>query len=75
LGDVDESALGLDPMNPDTDGDGSPDGVEIGAGTDPLDPQSFPSGVPALSRAGWFILGVLVALREIRRFRRERRIT
>jgi len=33
-----------DATNPDTDGDGFDDGTEVEAGTDPLDPQSHPSG-------------------------------
>jgi MYXO-CTERM domain-containing protein len=32
-----------DPTKADTDGDGYADGVEVDAGTDPLDPTSFPS--------------------------------
>jgi hypothetical protein len=31
-----------DPVSSDTDGDGYPDPIEIAAGTDPLDPLSFP---------------------------------
>lgn len=31
-----------DPLNPDTDGDGYSDGIEIEAGTNPLDPNSYP---------------------------------
>jgi hypothetical protein len=37
----------LDPVR-DSDGDGYPDRVEIAAGTDPNDPQSVPTGEPAL---------------------------
>lgn len=33
---------GTDPIKPDTDGDGVNDGDEIAAGTNPLDPASFP---------------------------------
>ena len=35
----DELALGTDPENPDSDGDGYPDGHEIANGGDPLDPS------------------------------------
>lgn len=40
LTNAEETALGLDPRNPDTDGDGSDDCTEIDAGTDPLDFRS-----------------------------------
>ena len=33
-----------DATNPDTDGDGFGGGAEVEAGTEPLDPQSHPSG-------------------------------
>lgn len=36
LADEDEKALGTDPKNPDTDGDGIPDGTEVDEGFDPL---------------------------------------
>ena len=38
LNDDETNIYGTDPTNPDTDGDGIDDGVEIGNGTDPLDP-------------------------------------
>jgi hypothetical protein len=38
---------GANPLDPDTDGDGSPDGFEIAWGTDPLDDQDVPL-IPAL---------------------------
>lgn len=44
LSDGDEvNIYGTDPTNPDTDGDGVNDGDEIAAGTDPLNPSSFPT--------------------------------
>jgi hypothetical protein len=33
---------GTDPFLADTDGDGAPDGAEVTAGSDPLDPLSTP---------------------------------
>ncbi|WP_268235746.1 hypothetical protein, partial [Enterococcus wangshanyuanii] len=35
-----------DPLNPDTDGDGVPDGKELELGTDPLNPDTDGDGVP-----------------------------
>lgn len=44
LSDGDEVNIhGTDPTNPDTDGDGVNDGDEVAAGTDPLNPASFPT--------------------------------
>lgn len=50
----------LNPTSPDTDNDGYPDGVEIMAGTDPCDPDSYPSAGPL----PWIlmILGLLFIL-------------
>lgn len=47
--DVDELAHGTDVTNPDTDGDGVDDGIEIRAGSDPLDAaiRTFTALVPA----------------------------
>jgi len=48
LSDDDEiNIYGTDPFNPDTDGDSWWDGDEVDAGSDPLDPNSFPY------RGGW----------------------
>lgn len=48
LSDYDEIHIyGTDPFNPDTDGDSWWDGDEVDAGSDPLDPNSFPY------RGGW----------------------
>jgi hypothetical protein len=43
LTDLEEAALGTNPLASDTDGDGFPDGIEVAAGTDPLDPSSHPA--------------------------------
>jgi hypothetical protein len=40
LRDVEELALGTDPLRADSDEDGTPDGVEVADGTDPTDPAS-----------------------------------
>ena len=46
LGDLDEAALGTDPANPDSDGDGLLDGDEVYVhGTDPLDVDSDDDGM------------------------------
>ncbi|RKI74055.1 cell envelope biogenesis protein OmpA, partial [Corallococcus sp. AB049A] len=46
LTDDEELALGTDPNNPDTDGDGIPDGIEVKVGgTDPLDDDSDDDGI------------------------------
>jgi len=62
---VSPSDTGTDPALADTDGDGVDDGVEVAAGTDPLDPQDFPGApiaIPALPPVAVALLGgVLVA--------------
>ena len=53
-----------DPTNSDTDGDNWTDGAEVDAGTNPLDPNSHPTGghqVPAMTTSG-FALTVLLLL-------------
>jgi hypothetical protein len=42
LGDVDEATIGTDPLNPDTDADGVPDGAEAWGGS-PADARSTPT--------------------------------
>ncbi|MGH8551231.1 MAG: IPT/TIG domain-containing protein [Methylococcales bacterium] len=42
LSNRDEGIFGTDPLNPDTDGDGFSDGVEIEGNSDPRDPASRP---------------------------------
>ncbi len=44
LSDLGEAMLGTDSANPDTDGDGIPDGLELR--TDPADPDSDDDGIP-----------------------------
>jgi hypothetical protein len=60
---LDPGDTGTDPLDPDTDGDGSSDGDEVAAGTDPLDPGSFPTlpEVPALGHAGRALLVLVLA--------------
>ncbi|HZO09628.1 MAG TPA: thrombospondin type 3 repeat-containing protein, partial [Myxococcota bacterium] len=55
---VGPSDTGTDPLRPDTDGDGFPDGVELAAGSDPTNPDSIPGvpAVPALSFPGLLLL-------------------
>jgi len=51
--DADETAIyGTDPGNADSDFDGVADGAEIAAGTDPLDPASFPVVAESAALAG-----------------------
>ncbi len=60
----------------DADGDGFNDGVEVAAGSDPLDPQSTPAGppqVPALGPWGLPLLGLLLSGLGAIRARRARR--
>ena len=61
---VDASDTGTSPSNPDTDGDGFEDGVEVNQGTDPNNPLDFPnSQLPLLPGFGAAILGgTLVAM-------------
>jgi hypothetical protein len=49
-----------DPQEADSDDDGFSDGDEVAAGTDPLDPDSFPREVPAIGPAGRWLLGALL---------------
>lgn len=39
---TEESASNTDPLNPDSDGDGHSDGVEVNKGFDPNDPERYP---------------------------------
>ena len=46
LSNAEEDALGTDPDNPDTDGDGIPDGQEVMDNTDPLEDCDAINGTP-----------------------------
>lgn len=59
---------GTNPLDPDHDGDGFLDGLEVAVGTDPLDPNSFPS-VPGLSWAAHVAVSVLLSWTAFRRLR------
>jgi autotransporter-associated beta strand protein len=48
LTDVQEAALGTNPLLADSDGDGAPDGVEVTAGTNPKENSSLPKPVITL---------------------------
>ena len=57
---VDETDTGTDPTDPDTDGDGVYDGIEIELGTNPTDPFEFP---PLSVSRGWLVtVGVACAI-------------
>jgi len=59
---VDEDDTGTDPSNPDTDGDGYLDGIEVFFGTDPTDDQEFPVGLPLHTAwASMIVLGAIGA--------------
>jgi len=45
LSDIQEAELNTNPLLRDTDGDGYSDSIEVAGGTDPLDPNSYPSAV------------------------------
>ena len=53
---------GTDPLNPDTDGDGIDDGLEVSGGSDPTDPNSPAAEVPALSAVLRLFLVLLLPL-------------
>lgn len=61
---VSATDTGTDPLVADTDADGSPDGEEVAAGSDPTNPASLPPGqqVPALPMAALVLLAALLGL-------------
>jgi hypothetical protein len=62
LPDDQEPGLGLDPANPDTDGDGVADGDEINIyGTDPLNPDTDGDGASDGNELFWTMTDPLVA--------------
>ncbi|MCK5409738.1 MAG: hypothetical protein KAJ30_05680, partial [Candidatus Heimdallarchaeota archaeon] len=46
-----------DPSNPDTDGDGYNDGVEVENGSDPLDENSIPT-----DKSSYYFLGLVLVV-------------
>ncbi len=51
-----------DPNNPDTDGDNYSDKDEVDAGSDPLDPSSYPGKEEPKSNLMWYIIAGLLLL-------------
>jgi len=73
---VSPTDTGTDPRNWDSDGDGSSDGEEVLAGTDPNDSESFPippPQIPALGIGGRALLLLLLAGAGASRLRLRRR--
>jgi len=62
LSNTDEGIYGTDPNNPDSDGDTFEDGVEVAAGTNPMDINDFPTFAPSTSPTGLVIAVVVLAL-------------
>jgi len=55
------NTYGTDPNDADSDDDGWNDGDEVAAGTNPLNPNSYPGAdIPTLSEWGMIILGMLL---------------
>ena len=64
-----ETDTGTDPRNPDSDGDGFPDGLEVNAGVDPNGVNTL--DVPALSPPMLWALAGLLAVAAAGRLRRK----
>lgn len=66
-----------DPRLWDTDGDGASDGEEVAAGTNPLDPQSYPKSqeadIPLMGPMGYTVLTMLLGAAGAMRSRRNRK--
>jgi hypothetical protein len=62
LSNAEEFLRSTDPRNPDTDGDGFGDGIELQAGTNPLDPLSHPDDVPLPALGSWMLIVVVLML-------------
>ena len=60
LSNYEEFLHGTDPRLADTDGDGYTDGEEVEAGTDPLDPASFPYDVMDFFKDYGVLLGIAI---------------
>jgi len=61
---------GTNPQDADSDHDGSLDGIEVQAGSDPNNPASRPNGVPALGAAGAALCALALLATAARRLRR-----
>ena len=61
MSDGDESDLGTDATNPDSDGDGSLDGEEVADGTDPNDPTSGGAETITPTNGFWEFSNVSIA--------------
>ncbi len=61
LSNLEEYNNGLDPGKSDTDGDGAVDGIEVNAGTNPLDPFSFPEPLTAVSPSAFILLALMLS--------------
>ncbi len=59
-----EFRYGTDPNNPDTDGDGTEDGAEVAAGTNPVDPASKPLRVMSIGESIFYRAGLSKRLSE-----------